>query len=158
MKLGEHIAETTGKRMMDVRCVCGKEFALPYRIANQGYKISCGCRDDDLEERLEQHRFFNPKLPKRMLDLRTAGVNNDGVFGLLKATAFNKVGEKTIWQLDCACGKTLHIPRRQLTTRKVMHCGSRQCASLLAQRYTRDQVIKMFEAARRKHPLSVLKI
>lgn len=157
-KLGEHIDSKNGKRMMDVQCVCGTEFALPYRMANQGYKISCGCRDEDLNLALEHHKLFNPKVPRRMVDLRTAGENGDGVFGMLKAVAFNRVDEKIIWQLDCACGKSLNIPRRQLTIRKVMHCGSQQCASLLGQRYTRDQAIMMFEAARRKHPLSVLKV
>lgn len=138
-----------GRRMADVRCVCGTELTLPYRIVGQLYKTSCGCRELRTEDRIALHQKHVHRLPRRMEDLRNSGPNHDGVHGLLKVEDFLLKNEHVLWQIKCACGKKFELTRQRFLRKQTDTCGSSQCLSLLAQGYTREHAVRMFQAARR---------
>ena len=139
----------TGRRMVEVQCICGTMMMLPYRVVNQFYKTSCGCKKESVEQKIETNRKHYPRLPRRMEDLRTSGPNHDGVHGYLKIMSWFKKHEKIYWDVDCVCGKRFHLTRDGFFHKQIDTCGSTQCKSLKAQGYTRDQAFKMFKAARR---------
>lgn len=138
-----------GRKLMDVRCVCGKEMTLPYRVVNQGYKTSCGCKDENLEKRINTFREYVQRLPRRMEDLRTSGLHGDGVHGFLKVVDFHKPDERLYWVLECVCGTKILKTRRQMVHMKYDTCGQHQCLRLRRQGYTREQALKMFSYARK---------
>ena len=138
-----------GRHMAEVQCICGTIMMLPHRAVKQNYQTSCGCRKESLKDRVETHRRFADKLPRRTEDLRTSGPNHDGVHGYLKIVSWFKKHEKVYWDVDCVCGKRFHLTRAGFFHKQIDTCGSTQCKSLKAQGYTREQVEKMFKAAKR---------
>jgi hypothetical protein len=168
--------EVKGRHMADCRCACGNELTLPWNQVKKKIITHCGCLKKPTKDRvLAKYKETRVVAPKGHRDWTRAGVDADGVFGLMRFVGWERradptyrpkpvpkdqrkrsgerrgvEGTRVFWKMVCACGKVVWVQSIDVNRRVPLTCGGSFCTRFLASGYSRRQAMKHFTKMRNR--------